>query len=133
MASDQSLFECTQCGTCCKGYGGTYVSESDITAIAAFIGARVCEFKRRYCVPSGDRLVLAQQPNGFCIFFDHNCTIHAVKPRMCRQWPFIPSLLIDITNWRIMAGVCPGMRTHLDDTQLFKAIRCAMGESKISS
>jgi uncharacterized protein len=133
VASDPALFECTQCGACCKGYGGTYVSESDITKIAAFIGAPVREFKRRYCVPSGNRWVLAQQPNGFCVFFDRNCTIHTVKPRMCRQWPFIPSLLIDITNWRIMAGVCPGMRNHLDDTQLLEAIRSAMGESKITS
>jgi hypothetical protein len=133
MASDQALFECTQCGTCCKGYGGTYVSESDIAKIAAFVGAGVREFKRRYCVLSGNRWVLAQQANGFCVFFDRNCTIHAVKPRMCRQWPFIPSLLIDATNWRIMAGVCPGMRNHLDDAQLLEAIRSAMGESKISS
>jgi Fe-S-cluster containining protein len=115
------------------GYGGTYVTEFDIAEVAAFTGTSVPEFKRRYCVPSGDQLVLAQQANGFCIFFNRNCTIHAVKPRMCRQWPFIPSLLIDISNWSIMAGACPGMRNDLDDVELLKAIRNAMGKPEPTS
>jgi Fe-S-cluster containining protein len=126
VGSDQALFECTQCGDCCKGYGGTYLTESDITKIAAFIGVDIVEFKRRYCVYSGNRPVLAQQANGYCIFFDQNCTIHAVKPRMCRQWPFIQSLMVDIANWHIMAGVCPGMNRIMDDRHLMAAIRREM-------
>jgi Fe-S-cluster containining protein len=123
MASDQPLFQCTRCGDCCKGYGGTYLKESDITAISAFIGIDTAEFRQRYCVLSGDRQVLAQQSNGYCIFYDQGCSIHSVKPRMCRQWPFIRSLLVDIANWRIMASVCPGMNTQLNDRQLLAAIR----------
>ena len=126
MGSDQALFECTQCGDCCKGFGGTYLTDSDITQIAAFIGADSAEFKQRYCVLSGNRPVLAQQDNGYCIFFDQNCSIHAVKPQMCRKWPFIPSLLVDIVNWRIMADVCPGMNNNIDDRQLLAAIRREM-------
>lgn len=123
MESDRPLFECARCGDCCKGYGGTYLTASDISAISTSIGVGTAEFQRRYCVPSGQRLVLAQQPNGYCIFYDQGCGIHAVKPRMCRQWPFIRSLLVDIANWRIMASVCPGMNTQLDDRQLLAAIR----------
>ena len=126
MESDRALFECTQCGDCCKGYGGTYLTESDITAISAFIGVDVTEFRRCYCVLSGDRPVLAQQPNGYCIFYHRNCSIHPVKPRMCRQWPFIQSLMVDIANWRQMASVCPGMNTQLDDQKLLAAIRRVM-------
>jgi Fe-S-cluster containining protein len=126
MESDQVLFECTQCGECCKGYGGTYLTESDIAKIAAFIGVDIEEFKRSYCVLSGNRPVLAQQPNGYCIFFNRNCSIHAVKPRMCRQWPFIRSLMVDITNWHIMAGVCPGMNSSMDDRHLLAAIHREM-------
>lgn len=126
MGSDETLFECTQCGDCCKGFGGTFLTESDIANIAAYIGVGIAAFMRRYCVPSGKRSVLAQQANGYCIFFDKNCSIHAVKPRMCRQWPFIKSLLVDIANWRIMASVCPGMKTDLDDRNLQAAIRREM-------
>lgn len=130
MASDPILFACTQCGDCCRGYGGTYVTEADIQRIAAFTGIPVHDFKQHYCVSSGRRQVLAQQPNGFCVFFDRNCTIHAVKPRMCRQWPFIPSLLVDIANWRIMADVCPGMRKDLSDDQLKAAVHQVMGKPR---
>lgn len=123
MGSDQTLFECTRCGDCCKGYGGTYLTESDINTISAFIGISALEFLRRYCVLSGQRPILAQQANEYCIFYDQGCCIHEVKPRMCRQWPFIQSLMVDIANWRMMASVCPGMNTQLDGQQLLAAIR----------
>ena len=42
---------------------------------------------------------------------------------MCREWPFISSLLVDIANWKIMASVCPGMRIDLDDRTLTACIR----------
>ncbi len=128
MDSNQALFECTKCGDCCKGYGGTYLTESDIIKIAAFVDVDIVEFKRRYCVLSGNRPVLAQRANGYCIFFDQHCSIHAVKPRMCRQWPFIQSLMVDIANWRIMAGVCPGMNNKMDDRHLLAAISREMNK-----
>ncbi len=112
------LFECNQCGDCCKGFGGTYVSATDIDAIARFLNVPVDLFRQRYCTPSGQRVVLAQQESGYCVFYDQNCTIHPVKPRMCRMWPFIPSLLVDIANWRMMASSCPGMRWDLDEDLL---------------
>ena len=122
MGSDKPLFECTRCGDCCKGYGGTYLTASDITTISDFIGVDAAEFRQRYCVLSGNRPVLVQKSDGYCIFYDQGCGIHSVKPRMCRQWPFIRSLLVDITNWRVMGSVCPGMNTQLDDRQLLAAI-----------
>lgn len=111
----EDMFECTQCGVCCKGFGGTYVSDEDIEAIAGYLKISPDLFRQRYCTPSGLRLVLGQQENGYCLFFDRNCTIHPVKPHMCRMWPFIPSLLVDIANWNIMAGSCPGMKQGLDE------------------
>jgi uncharacterized protein len=118
MASERVFFNCTQCGDCCKGYGGTYLTDEDIAAIAAHLEIPPSEFKERYCVLSGERYVLAQRDDGYCIFWDRNCTIHAIKPEMCRKWPFIDSLLKDIGNWQTMASVCPGMRPDVDDKQL---------------
>lgn len=127
MSSDaltaEELFECMQCGDCCKGFGGTYVSADDIETIAAYLNVSPGSFRRHYCAVSGRRLVLGQQENGYCLFYDQNCTIHSVKPRMCRMWPFIPSLLVDISNWRIMAGSCPGMKQHLDEDTLRRSLR----------
>lgn len=127
MTSDGRLFECTRCGDCCKGFGGTYLTAADMDAIAAFIGVPVAEFKTAYCVPSGLRYVLTQGADGYCIFYNGNCRIHSVKPCMCRQWPFIPGLLVDINNWRMMASVCPGMHNDLDDGQLQAWVHKEMG------
>jgi len=124
--SERPLFACTQCGDCCKGYGGTYLSEHDVAAIARFVGVSVDKLKRSYCDVSGGRLVLTQRPDGYCIFFDGNCTIHAVKPRMCRQWPFIKSVLIEPANWRIMAESCPGMRDEQDPEKLIAYVKAQM-------
>ena len=54
-----TLFKCLQCGDCCKGYGGTYVTDKDIEAIAEFIGCNADSFVARYCTLSGNRPLLA--------------------------------------------------------------------------
>jgi Fe-S-cluster containining protein len=107
------LFVCRQCGDCCKGFGGTYLHPEDIDAISGAIGLAPAEFLARFCRLSGGRPLLAQRPDGYCVFWDAVCTIHAVKPRMCRRWPFIESILVDPANWQIMAAACPGMRTDI--------------------
>lgn len=117
MSSDEpraeELFACRRCGDCCRGYGGTYLSAGDIEAVARFLGIGEDEFIARYCARSGGRPILAQQPNGYCVFWDGLCAIHPVKPRMCRRWPFIEGLLVDPANWHQMASCCPGMRTDV--------------------
>lgn len=114
-----NIFECKKCGDCCKGYGGTFVTDSDIEAIAAYVKVEPRYFLRDYCQMSGTRPVLAQGKDGYCIFRENKiCSIHPVKPRMCRAWPFIQSVLTDISNWRIMADSCPGMRTDISDEEI---------------
>jgi Fe-S-cluster containining protein len=117
VASDElrpeDLFRCTCCGDCCRGYGGTYVGQEDLAAIAAFLHTVPGEVVRRYCRASGGRYVLGQGSGGYCVFWDGLCRIHPVKPRMCRRWPFIPSVVGEPRNWLIMAGACPGMRTDI--------------------
>ena len=107
------IFKCTMCGDCCKGYGGTFVTKEDIDAIAEYIKADRESFVSKYCEISGGKPVLARGNDGFCVFWNKMCTIHSVKPRMCREWPFIKSVLVDTDNWYVMAGMCPGIRTDL--------------------
>jgi Fe-S-cluster containining protein len=123
MTCDTELFTCTQCGDCCKGFGGTYLAETDVIAIADYFGISTSNVLERYCVLSGDRPVLAQGPNGYCIFFDRNCTIHPVKPRMCKKWPYIENVLADPVNWRIMADMCPGMKGDADPSHVVSCVR----------
>jgi Fe-S-cluster containining protein len=123
----EDIFTCRMCGDCCQGFGGTYVSNDDIASISAFIGMDVHDFTKKYCVPSGSRFVLAQKEDGFCVFFTDKCSIHPVKPLMCRRWPFIPSLLRDFDNWRIMAGQCPGINPEASKEEVLALVCRQMG------
>ncbi len=106
------LFVCRRCGDCCRGYGGTVVDERDIAAIARFLKQDPEEVRAAYCLSAGKRFLLGQREDGYCVFWDGLCRIHPVKPRMCRRWPFLESLLRDPDNWRVMASVCPGIRAE---------------------
>ena len=117
------IFKCKKCGDCCKGYGGTFVTEKNIIAIAAYIKADPEQFVVDYCKMSGKKPVLAQGKNGYCIFWEGQCTIHPVKPRMCKAWPFIESVLTDVNNWHIMASSCPGIRIDVPDSLVKECVK----------
>jgi Fe-S-cluster containining protein len=117
------FFKCRQCGTCCKGYGGTYVTERDIDRIARYMDSDPDRFVDQFCDISGNRPVLAQRQDGYCIFWDQRCTIHPVKPVMCRKWPFLESILVDSINWPTMASSCPGIQTDIDIEALKKLVK----------
>jgi Fe-S-cluster containining protein len=130
MDSDTSaceqVFDCTQCGDCCRGFGGTYISENDISAICGHQSIDREDFIQKYCARSGSRRVLRQRPDGYCIFWEKLCTIHPVKPRMCRQWPFLKSVLVDEINWRSMGSMCPGIRIEADMDQVRACIEACI-------
>lgn len=124
------IFTCQKCGDCCKGYGGTYVNESDIESIADYIHMNPEGFVKTYCKTTKNMPVLAQRKDDYCIFWDEQCTIHPVKPRMCRSWPFIKSVLIDINNWYIMAALCPGMRTDVPENKVRECVKKELRKEK---
>jgi Fe-S-cluster containining protein len=96
---------------------------ADIDAIARFIGISARRLLAEYTRISGGRRLLAQGKSGYCIFWDRVCTIHPVKPHMCRQWPFIRSILVDVSNWRAMASTCPGMDADAPEAQILSCVR----------
>jgi Fe-S-cluster containining protein len=129
--NDGRIFVCQMCGDCCKGYGGTYVSDEDIERIARFIGVDPAYLLERYCQISGGKPLLAQADSGYCVFWDQNrmCTIHPVKPAMCKAWPFLESVLIDMDNWLMMAQCCPGIRTNVPEHWIKKVIQHKLPKS----
>ena len=125
-ASD--FFQCTQCNDCCKGFGGTYVTDQELAAIAGYLKISAEQVRARYCALSGNKPVLAQGVSGYCVFLKGNCGIHPVKPHMCRRWPFIPNLLNDVSNWFAMADSCPGMRKDVDVSALLAFVQREMAK-----
>jgi len=121
------IFTCQKCGECCKGYGGTFVTDGEIHEIAAYLGVVAKRFVDGFCRFSGNRPVLGQRQDGYCVFWDGLCTIHPVKPRMCRDWPFIEGVLRDRRNWEIMAGMCPGIRADAPYDEVVRCVRQVLG------
>jgi Fe-S-cluster containining protein len=128
--STEELFQCRQCGDCCKGYGGTYVTREDIAAISRYVGSDPHRFIAEYCALSGKRFVLAQRSDGYCIFWDKLCSIHPVKPQMCRRWPFLDSILVDPSNWLIMADSCPGIHSDVSPRALQAYIKNRLAQDR---
>jgi Fe-S-cluster containining protein len=121
-----TIFQCTQCGDCCQGYGGTFINENDILAISEYIGISRDQLLEHYCQYSGQKPLLAQANNGYCIFWDGNCKIHPVKPLMCRKWPYLESVLIEPSNWQLMASVCPGINPEAPTENVAAVVRAKL-------
>ncbi|MFO7839979.1 MAG: YkgJ family cysteine cluster protein [Desulfosalsimonadaceae bacterium] len=120
----EDFFQCRQCGDCCIGFGGTRVSRRDIENIAAYLQIPQEKLVNTYCrLDNAGCLQLAQKADGYCLFWNGLCTIHPVKPHMCKAWPFIESVLIDPENWRIMSGMCPGINPDVPQEQLKACVR----------
>ena len=106
-----SVFQCQQCGDCCAGRGGIFVRPHEVAEMAAFLEMDEPEFRRRYLESSslGTRLAIK---NGVCVFLmdDNRCRVHAVKPFICRQWPFLPALLADADEFEAAKCACPGLK-----------------------
>ncbi len=122
----QDIFHCKQCGDCCTGYGGTYVTPKDIKNIAKFISKNEDELINNYCqISDSGKPVLKVAGNGKCVFFDAatQCTIHPVKPRMCRAWPYIENILRAPGNWEVMSAACPGIKTGFSHSDIQKCVK----------
>ncbi len=110
--SDKSpVFDCQQCGDCCSGVGGIHVRPHEVEAMAALLAMSIEDFCVNYVEASvtGDRLTVAE--TGSCVFMgnDSLCQVHPVKPFICRQWPFLPALLVDADELEQAKGACPGI------------------------
>ncbi len=120
----EDIFECKLCGECCRGFGGTYVTPQDIINISSHIKFDPDQFIEHYCDKSGSRHVLTRGTDGCCIFFnkEEQCTIHPVKPYMCKAWPFIQAVISYPENWNAMANSCPGMKKDIPDKDLVRIV-----------
>ncbi len=102
------VFTCRQCGKCCHGEKGILVTSEEAERLAAFLGLTLQELHRDYLITSSLGPQVATR-NGACVFLEDNrCRVHPVKPRICRQWPFLPALLEHADEFEAAREACPG-------------------------
>lgn len=115
--ADGLAFQCTSCGVCCKGpHSGTVAVDADeIAALAEQLELSVTAFGRRYLRRLADgEISLTEHPvTKDCCFWEDavGCTVYAVRPLQCRQFPFWPEVVASRAAWDAESATCPGMDT----------------------
>lgn len=108
---DGLRFRCTRCGHCCTGAPGyVWVNDTEVAAIAGYLGEPQDQFIAFYTRRVGRERSLRERANGDCVFYDRErgCTIYPVRPRQCRTWPFWESNIATPEDWQRTCEVCPG-------------------------
>jgi hypothetical protein len=104
------LFSCRRCGQCCRGEPGyVWVTEAEISRMAAALQLDLVDFTRRFLRKIGDRQSLIELSNGDCVFYSNGCAVYAARPVQCRTFPFWPNYLSSPETWGQAAQRCPGV------------------------
>jgi Fe-S-cluster containining protein len=108
-------FQCTECGKCCTGAPGyIWVTDAEITAMAAFLNIPVDLFKRKYIRSRDNRYSLIEKKalNGDmdCIFLkDKKCLVYKARPTQCRTFPWWKENLASEESWKAAGKNCEGI------------------------
>ncbi len=117
------VFSCRQCGECCHGERGIVVTATELGAMAAHLGLSPSDFASRYLVETQLGPQLATRL-GTCIMQqDALCRVHPVKPRICREWPFLTALLTHADEFEAAKEACPGILADAGHEEFIKASR----------
>ena len=116
-----SVFICQQCGQCCQGEKGILVTATELKAMATHLGLSPADFATRYLVETslGPQLATRQ---GTCVMQEETCCrVHPVKPRICREWPFVWALLTHADEFEAAKEACPGILADARHEEFIKA------------
>ena len=104
-------FQCQPgCIRCCEQKGHVYLTRDDIARLAAYLGLRRAEFRRRYLCGEPPLLRFRKQRHKQCPFLRADgCSVHAAKPLQCSSFPFWPEILGSAAERRNTEAYCPGL------------------------
>jgi Fe-S-cluster containining protein len=91
--------------------------------MAAHLGLTPGDFAARYLVDTALGPQLASR-NGSCVMQAEGlCLVHPVKPRICREWPYLPALLQHADEFAAAKEACPGLAADAGHEEFIKAWR----------
>ncbi len=103
-------FECKQCGQCCRMHTiGLRITLEEAEKFARKDGVSLKEYMAGLVEDQGTCII--PQPCRYLL--DDACTVHGIKPAVCRKYPFHQRKPVDAgTAWVVIAG-CPGSQNIL--------------------
>lgn len=117
--SDNTVFDCRKCGSCCMGEGGIVLGPKDLARLCEHFGMDEKPFLSQYAELHNGKHKIRTGPDGNCIFFrtGKGCCVHEFKPDVCRAWPFFRGNMVDAASLDMAREFCPGIGkkvTHQD-------------------
>ena len=112
--SDRLYYECQRCTNCCRWPGFVKVGDSEVAALARFLGLTEHDFIQQFTRlrPQRDGLALIDKPNGECVFLEgRDCRVQAVKPAQCAGFPNT----WNFPGWRDSCEAVPKLREAGED------------------
>ena len=108
----ERFFRCRRCGNCCRGEGGIVLGPADMARLRSRFRRNGAKFLAGRTETRRGKTVLKTGKDGFCIFFrqDSGCSIHPLRPDICRAWPFFRGNLVDRFSFFLAREDCPGIR-----------------------
>jgi uncharacterized protein len=121
--SERPVFSCRQCGDCCHGERGILVTPAAHRAMAAYLGLPPEAFAARYLVATPLGPQVASRDGACALQQGGLCLVHPVKPRICREWPYLKALVDHADEFEAAKGACPGLTADAGHEEFIKAAR----------
>jgi Fe-S-cluster containining protein len=132
MSIKHKIFECSQCGFCCHGQTTVSLDKSDQDRMIAALGMSREELAKKFWRVTGT-IVQMKTVDGHCVFYEQGCTVYNGRPWRCAQWPLVPALLKDRTNYTTISESCPGINKSLSYEVFCRLLRGYLEEKKQES
>lgn len=87
---EEDLLTCLRCGTCCRKCTPIVVTKREIKTVAKYLNTSPAKLRRKHHITFTGRNNLYQMSGAPCPFLEgkNQCTIHPVRFRVCRDFPF---------------------------------------------
>lgn len=132
MSELTDIFSCTQCGFCCHGETTVSLDPDDQERMMTVLELDRETISSTYWRVSGS-VVQMETKQGHCIFYEDGCTVYHGRPWRCRQWPLVPAILDDETNFMIIRDSCPGINQEISHNRFREILARLIADKKINT
>lgn len=125
-------FRCTGCGDCCRQPGFVFFSREEADRVARrLLGdeavAETLLGELWLEEPDGHFAIEVEGATGCPFLADGRCSIHDIKPRQCKTYPFWSENLTSEKRWNAEKRYCEGIDPAGDDYGPFDIVALLEG------